>query len=455
MGRKYPKNSAADPRNRAELGGAARIEPRSISDLKPNPRNARTHSKKQIRQIANSIEAFGFINPVIIDGHDNIIAGHGRIRAAELLKLTRVPTIRRSNMSEAQIRAYVIADNRLAELAGWDREVLAIELQQLGELDLGFDLEIAGFECAEIDLLIADLDEDDEPDEEEGLPDLVEATEPSSRPGDLWQLGDHLLYCGDATSSRSYEIVMSGEQAQQIFTDPPYNLPISGHVSGLGRIKHHDFRMASGEMSAQEFEKFLCSAFYLMASHSVDGSLHYICMDWRHIGEITAAGTAAYQELKNLCVWVKSNGGMGSFYRSRHELVFVFKSGTGRHVNNVELGRFGRWRSNVWEYAGVNSLKGDRLEELAMHPTVKPVAMVADAILDASRRHDIILDPFSGSGTTIIACEKTGRRARAIELEPQYVDVAIQRFQNMTGKVARHRQSGLSYEEVADARKAQ
>ena len=328
--------------------------------------------------------------------------------------------------------------------------MLATELQLLSTLDLDFDLDLTGFETAEIDLLIGSLEADDRPAEPEPAFEGPDRSKPAvSVPGDIWRLGDHVLLCGDALKAESYAALMGGEKAKMVFTDPPYNVPIAGHVSGLGKIKHDDFAMASGEMSESEFIGFLRTAFGHMADFSVDGSLHYLCMDWRHAYELLDAARSVYSELKNLCVWNKDNGGMGSLYRSKHELVFVFKNGTAKHVNNVELGRYGRNRTNVWDYAGANSLTGGRKQDLALHPTVKPVALVADAILDASKRGSIILDPFAGSGSTLLAAEKIGRRARAIELDPYYVDTIIRRFQKETGKEAVIADSGLPFDALA------
>jgi DNA modification methylase len=335
-------------------------------------------------------------------------------------------------MSEAEIRAYVIADNRLAENAGWDRALLGLELQYLTELEIDFDVTVTGFELPEIDILIGDLsltaNDNDSADAIVG----VAAGPAISRPGDIWQIGSHRLICGDSTKVEIYKALLCDEQAQMVFTDPPYNVPISGHVGGLGAIQHREFAMASGEMSQPEFAAFLQSVFSQLAAFSVDGAIHFQCMDWRHVQEVIAAGNAAYSELKNICVWAKNNGGMGSLYRSQHEFVFVFKSGTASHINNVELGKHGRYRTNVWNYAGVNSFGGDR-SDLSLHPTVKPVAMVADAVRDCSHRKGIVLDAFAGSGTTLIAAEKTGRRGYGIEIDPLYCDVTIRRLRSVCG----------------------
>jgi hypothetical protein len=310
------------------------VELCEISTLRPRRGNPRTHSKKQLRQIADSIRTFGFTNPVLLDDAGGVIAGHGRIEAAKLLDMAEVPTIRLKDMTEAEIRAYVIADNRLAENAGWDRELLAIELQYLCELDLDFDVTITGFAMPEIDVLFGELQaaasDDSEHDPADEVPEVDNSGPAVTRPGDLWLVGKHRLICGDATDPTSYVSLLGGERAQMVFTDPPYNVPIDGHVCGLGSVKHREFAMASGEMSKDEFAGFLKTAFGNLAAHAADGAIHYICMDWRHITEVLAAAEGVFTELKNLCVWAKTNGGMGALYRSQHELVFVFKSGTRR-----------------------------------------------------------------------------------------------------------------------------
>jgi DNA modification methylase len=462
----HTENSLLSPSADASVNGGVQIDSRQLGHvpglseqkiqlcpltrLKPYKNNARTHSKKQIRQIANSIKRFGFTNPVLIDDAGEIIAGHGRVEAAKLLGLAAVPTIRLSHLSETEKRAYILADNRLAEKAGWDREILAIELQ--GLVDLDFDVEITGFSTADIDITLGDAAEatGKQPGPEEEVPDV--RTTAVSRP--LWVLGPHRLLCGSALDADSYDLLIGQGRAEMIFTDPPYNVRIDGHVSGHGRVRHREFAMASGEMSEDEFTAFLKAVFGCLADHSADGSIHFVCMDWRHLWEALRAGREVYSELKNVAVWNKTNGGMGSFYRSKHELVFVWKRGTAPHINNFELGQHGRYRTNVWDYAGVNTMRPGRMDELAMHPTVKPVALVADAIKDCSRRKGIILDPFMGSGTTVIAAERTGRRAYGIEIDPAYVDVAVRRWQTYTGKTATLLATGQTFEEVEEARQA-
>jgi DNA modification methylase len=401
-------------------------EPKS---LEPRASNPRTHSKKQIEQLKRSIQEFGFVRPILLDDKDGIIAGHGSTLAAIELGMSDIPTVRVDHLSPAQIRAYVIADNKLAENAGWDRNLLALELQELS-LSFKFDVSLTGFEMPEVDVLLGELDGGS--DEADVVAEPNRDKPAITKPGDLWQMGNHFLYCGDSTVELSYRTLLRGEKAQAVFTDPPYNVPIAGNVSGLGKNVHREFAMASGEMTPAEFTAFLSSVFQNLVEFSTDGSLHYICMDWRHMREVLDA-SVSYREFKNLCVWAKTNAGMGALYRSQHELVFVYKNGTANHINNVELGRFGRNRTNVWTYAGVNAFGKDRDTELAMHPTVKPVALVTDAILDCSNRGSIILDSFAGSGTTLIAAEKTGRRGFGIEIDPYYVDTILQRFKDVYG----------------------
>lgn len=429
-------------------GVALAVRMRPVGELRPYARNARTHSRRQVRQIADSITRFGFTNPVLTDDAGGIIAGHGRVAAAQLLGITEVPTIALSHLSPEERRAYVLADNKLAENAGWDRETLAIELQ--GLIDIGFDLELTGFSLAEIDFTLDAARErsSDGAGREDRLP--AEVTGPAvTRPGDLWNLGGHRLVCGDARDAEAVDRVMAGEPADVIFADPPYNVPIDGHVSGLGRIRHREFAFASGEMSAAAFIAFLEASLGQAARVAKDGAIAFVCMDWRHMGELLAAGKKVFSALKNLCVWNKTNGGMGSFYRSKHELVFVFKVGTAAHTNSFGLGETGRYRTNVWDYAGVNVPGRAAEEALAMHPTVKPVALIADALRDCSRRGETVLDPFAGSGSTLIAAESCGRRARLVEYDPLYCDVILRRWQDWSGRPALRMADGARFDVIA------
>jgi DNA modification methylase len=440
------------PEHSLKESTSLKIVYRRIDTLKPDPANPRRHTKRQIRQIADSIETFDFNVPILIDGDDNIVAGHGRFFACRLLGITEVPTLCLDHLTPEQARAFMIADNRLTEIGTWDDRLLAEQLRGLSLSGLDFNIEVTGFEMGEIDLRIASLEEPPERDDDPAdVVPGVSAGPSLSKVGDLWDLDRHRLLCGSALETPAFAALMGEEQAAMGFTDPPYNVPIEGHASGLGATHHRPFPMASGEMDSTEFTSFLCEAFRNLAAFSVDGSIHFVCMDWRHVEELLAAGRAAYGELKNLCVWVKDNAGMGSLYRSQHELVFVFKHGRNGHRNNVQLGRFGRNRSNIWHYPGANSFArcGEEANLLALHPTVKPVAMVADAILDCSARGDIVLDAFLGSGTTVIAAERTGRRCYGLELDPAYIDTIVRRWQALTGGSARHAASGRSFDDLA------
>ncbi len=434
------------------IANTHQIEMRPISSLKPYVGNARTHSKKQIKQIATSIQRFGFTNPVLVSNDDEIIAGHGRVIAAKEIGLLTVPTLRLSHLSPAERRAYVLADNKLALNAGWDNEILAIELQAL--LDIDFDVTLTGFSLAETDLVL-DL-AGDRSTEEVAPADLVPAplATPVSRQGDLWSLGRHRLLCGDARSRTDYRLLLGNEPVDLVFTDPPYNVPIDGHVSGLGTVHHREFAMASGEMSREAFTDFLTQTLSLAASVCRDGAIAFVCMDWRHMGELLEAGEASFTELKNMCVWNKTNGGMGTFYRSKHELVFVFKVGSAPHTNTFGLGDTGRYRTNVWDYPGVSSISAHRVEDQAMHPTVKPTALVADAIRDCTKRGQTVLDIFGGSGTTLIAAETCGRRGRLIEYDPIYCDTTVARWQRLTGKQATLAETRETFEDTAEKRES-
>ncbi|SFK85437.1 site-specific DNA-methyltransferase [Methylocapsa palsarum] len=427
-----PKSGSSRSRN--NNGVFSRI---AVEALVANPQNPRVHNRLQVRAIAQSIKSFGFNAPILIDSTNRVVAGHGRLEAAKLLKLSTVPVIRLGHLTEAQTQAYMLADNKLTDRSSWDDRKLAMVLKELSDLSVEFQIEATGFEAPEIDLRIQSL----EPSEDTDAADEFEPLDGPrvSRQGDIWLLGDHRLMCGDALDSHAYGALLGVEKAAAVFTDPPYNVQIKGNVTGKGRKRHREFPMASGEMSKQEFDCFLADAFRLVTSHSTDHATFFACMDWRHVQEITSAIQSVDCELLNICVWVKTNGGMGSLYRSRHELVFVFGKDGEKHVNNVQLGRHGRNRTNVWNYPGMNSFaRNGRKRALDLHPTVKPISMVADAILDVTRRGDIILDPFCGSGTTILAAERVGRRAYAIELDPGHVDTTIARWRKLTQRNVVH-----------------
>ncbi len=417
---------------------------RQTSTLKESPQNARTHSKQQINQIANSIREFGFTCPLLVDRSNTVIAGNGRLAAARLIGLTELPTICLENLTATQIRAYALADNKLSENAGWNREILAIELQELLSIESGFDIALTGFETAEIDLILQESAH--QPDPADELP-AVDTAIPVSAQGDLWALGKHRLLCGNSLEETSFAALMGRRKAGLIFTDPPYNVVVDGNACGRGNIHHREFAMASGELTATEFTAFLAKSLSLLAKYSSPGSVHFVCHDWRHMGEFLVAGKQVYSTLLNLVVWAKDNGGLGSLYRSQHELIFVFRNGQQSHRNNVLLGKYGRNRTNVWQYPGINTLSKQSEEGnlLALHPTVKPTAMVADAILDCSARGDIVLDAFLGSGTTLLAAERTGRICYGLEIDPIYCDVVIQRWQRLTGGEAVHALSGQTF----------
>ncbi len=357
--------------------------------------------------------------------------------------MDEVPVIVLTELSEAELRAYALADNKIAQNAGWDAKLLAIEFEELHAIEKAFDLEITGFSTTEIDLLSQMTPEEAKL---EHVPELDKRATRGVERGDLWVLGKHRLLCGDTRDPESFTRLMQGDLARLVFSDPPFNVKIDGHVGGLGKTKHAEFAMATGEMSKEEFTRFLETAFRNAADVSMDGAIHYQCMDWRHIDEMTDAGSAVYSDLKNICVWAKDNGGMGSFYRSQHEFVFVWKVGSAPHLNTVELGKNGRYRTNVWNYRGATKTGPDA--ELALHPTVKPVPMIMDAIKDTSKQGEIVLDPFGGSGSTLIAAEKTKRRARLIEYEPGYCEVTIKRWQKLVRMPAILEATGETFEAV-------
>jgi DNA modification methylase len=415
------------------------------TSLKPHPQNPRVHTDKQVGQIAQSIEAFGFNVPILVDDRQNVVAGHGRLLAARKLGWNTIPVIKLKHLTESQYSAFLIADNRLTENSSWDERLLGEQLKVLSELELDFDLEITGFEMAEIDVLIDGLETLNEPDPDDRLPAIE--TSAVSVSGDLWQLGKHRVLCGNALIPENYERLMDGAKADLLIADPPYNVAIDGHASGLGKVRHREFAMASGEMSSAEFTEFLRKAMMLSRQSSQPGSLAYYFMDFRHMKQILSAGADVYGELMNLCVWAKNNAGMGSFYRSAHELIFLFKHGGCSHRNNIQLGKFGRYRTNVWNYPSANtfSRSGPDGDLLALHPTPKPVALIADAIKDSTARGALVLDPFLGSGTAVIAAERTGRVCYGLELDPLYVDALIRRWQRRTKREAIHVESGESF----------
>lgn len=421
------------------------VELVDIELIKPFSSNARAHSRKQIQRIVGSIKQFGFTNPLLIDNDNEIIAGHGRYEAAQQLKLKTVPAIRLHHLDDAGKRALRLADNRIAELSRWSPELLASELSVLIETD--FAVEVTGFDAIDLDKILSPSTSTDDPDD---APVPLPANCPVSRLGDLWLLGEHKVICGDARLPETYDTLLGTDLVDLVIADPPYNVPIQGHVSGTAR--HGNFAMASGEMSQDDFRGFLTAVLALSHERSRLGSVHFVFMDWRGLAQLLAVGEKVYGHLLNLCVWAKTNAGMGSFYRSQHELVAVFRHGDVSHVNNVQLGRLGRYRSNLWTYAGATTFSRTRRLDLVDHPTVKPVAMIADAIHDASKPADLVLDPFGGSGSTLLAAQSAGRRAALIEIDPAYVDVILRRFEEATGIVPHLSSDGSTVHEVKQQR---
>lgn len=448
--RRRVNSPAGDPElARAAAAFAPQVSERRLSDLKVSVRNARTHSQKQIHLIAESIREFRFTTPILIKTDGEIVAGHGRYQAAKLLGMETVPVICIDHLGPQQIRALRIADNRLAELSGWDAEILKLELGEL--IDLDFEVEITGFENAQIDVILdAGPPAAAKADPADVLPALQDVA--VTVRGDLWLLGEHRILCGDARERADYQTLLGGELAQMVFVDPPYNVRVDGHVSGLGKVRHREFAMASGEMSKLEFTGFLHAVFAEIAEASQDGALIYSCIDGPHLHEMLNAGYGVFDELKSVITWAKANAGMGSLYRSQTELITLWKKGKAPHINNVELGKHGRYRTTLWSYAGVNGFRKGRMAELASHPTVKPCAMVMDAIKDCSKPKGIILDSFSGSGTTLIAAAKTKRRGYVMEFDPHYVDGAIRRWETLFKDEARHAETGLTFAEMAAQR---
>ncbi|WP_375780252.1 site-specific DNA-methyltransferase [Bradyrhizobium sp. ma5] len=421
------------------------IQYRAVAELLLDARNPRQHSNRQVNQLADSIREFGFVMPIVTDDKGNVIVGHGRVLAAKKLGMAKIPVVEIRHLSAAQLKALRIADNKLALNAHWDERLLGESLVELKELDQDFDLSVTGFTLPEIDLTIQKLNELPVEDRE----DISAVTGvPVCQVGELWQLGGHRVYCGDARSEATFAELMRNKRGDVVVIDPPYNVPIDGHVSGKGKTVHREFAQGVGELSRDEFIRFLNDSCMRLAKYSKSGAIHFVFMDWAHLDELLAAGREAYSELKNIAVWVKSAAGMGSLYRSQHELVCVFKSGTARHTNNIELGKNGRNRSNIWRYdsASTQARKGNNVLEL--HPTVKPVPLVMDALLDCSHRGEIVIDSFLGSGTTLLAAERTGRICRGVELDPLYIDTAIRRWQNLTGQDAVRLSDGKLFREV-------
>lgn len=426
-----------------------RIEYRPVSSLERYARNAKNHPKAQIKKIAASIKAFGWTNPIIIDASGTILCGHGRLEAAISIGMNTVPTIMIDHLSDADRSAYIIADNIIAEQAGWSKQTLASELSGLAEI--GYELELTGLDTLKIETLLSIDDPEEEVDDDVELLDDNEA--PVCRIGDLWDIGNQRLIVGDARDPDVYDRLLGKETVQLVITDPPYGCRIENNVSGNGKVKHTDFVAGAGETSLPEFSMTLLRpAFKCMARHCTSGAIAFVFSDWRAAPYVLDAASGVFLETKQLIVWAKTNGGQGAFYRSAHELIYAFKVSEGHHINNFKLGEGGRYRTNVWTYAGANVFRAGRMQDLTDHPTVKPKKMIADAILDCSKRGGVILDAFAGSGTTLCAAAITGRFGRAIELDPKYADVILRRVQKETGEMAM--MDGQPFDDVARERGA-
>jgi DNA modification methylase len=427
-----------------------RVEHVPTDSITPSADNPRRHPRSQIRQLSKAIRDLGFINPIIIDQDGIIVAGHARHQVAIELGLEQVPTIMVDHLNKHQLRLYRLADNKLCENGEWDPELLAIDLKLLIEHE--FDMEITGFSAPEIDLVLQSQPVSTLEDPPASDPEDINS--PVVIPGDVFQLGPHRILCGDIRNQITVQQFLGDIRADAVFTDPPFNVPIAGHVSGLGKHTHAEFAMASGEMDSFQFTEFLRTSLGNLVRVSRNGAVHFVCMDWRHLAELYAAAVEIYNTQLNLCVWSKSNGGMGSLYRSQHELIGVYRVGSEPHLNNVELGKHDRYRTNVWSYAGQNAFGAKRDEDLALHPTVKPIPLIADALLDVTSRGDHVLDGFLGSGSTLLAAEQIGRIAYGIEIDPRYIEVTLQRWFALTGEEALHELSGMTLSELRAQRLA-
>ncbi len=403
----------------------------------------RTHTPAKIRKLTKSIKRFGILAPLLISSNQ-IVDGIARFQAAKGAGLEAVPTIDISYFSENELRALRLALNRLQEEVQWNKKAVALELSFL--INEGFDLDEIAFDTAEIENHL-EIGESVADVEDLNVSSLAMAA--VSRLGDVWLLkgnhGEHRVGCGDFRDEELRKRIFGESLAAACVTDPPYNVRIQGHVSGTK--KHKEFPFASGEMTDEQYEIFLRALLVIIYRHLLRNAIAFVSVDWRHCRHLAAAGAACELELLNVCVWTKSNPGMGSFYRSQHELIFVFKLNGQPYRNNIELGRHGRSRSNVWPYRGVNVFGAER-HLLESHPTPKPSAMIADAILDVTLPGEIVFDPFLGSGTTLIAAERTHRRCHAMEIEPKYVDLGIRRWQLETGLEAFRLSDGLSFAEA-------
>lgn len=445
----------------SEVFVASMIVMISINLLNLGNRRLRRRNAKAFNKLVRSIKHFGIARPILIDRHNKMIDGYGIVEAAIELGIEQVPAIVIDHLPPEDIKALGIALNKIQELGEWNEDVLRQELEFILELDAKYDLEVTGLELGEIEFHLSDTDQDgdaEQPDPSDTVPLAMSDPDyaPVSRLGDLFLLQgkdfEHRVYCGDARSKKAIAEALGELVATMVLTDPPFNVRIQGHVGGLGKTAHREFVMASGEMKPDEFYKFLRSSLKRMKQALKDGGLLYIYMDKNGLELLLKAGRKIGLKMHSICIWKKPNGGMSSLYRSQHEFIVIFKKGKASHVNNILLGKYGRYRTTVWEYPGFNSFSRERRELFHLHPTLKNVQMLADAIRDVTKRGDVVLDSFAGAGSTTIASEKTSRQSVSVELDPIYIDTILKRFENEFGTEALHAETGMTFSELADAR---
>ena len=425
-----------------------KIETVKVEQLKPYKNNAKIHSPDQISQIAESIQQFGFVNPILIDENDEIIAGHGRFEAAKILNLSQVPVIRIGHLTNVQKRKLRIADNRISENGGgWDADLLNIEISELCELEDIADITITGFNDIEIDQILTEPRTKSEVKKLDAVP-YVADDEIITVPGDIWEFdGGHRIICGDSIDRDTFAKLLGNKRVNLVLQDPPFNIKIKGFVSGNGTVKHPDFAMATGEMSDSEYTEFLGKNFALCSEYATDNAMIFNFIDWRNVMPMLTACKQHFARHINLCVWVKNKAGMGTPYRSQHELCTVFLNKAGKVTDHIKLGKYGRNRSNVWHYYGCNSY-GPHRNDLKMHPTVKSFEMLSDIMLDVTSIGDAVLDCFLGSGSTFIAAQRHKRICYGIEYEPKYVDTCVKRFYEAFGIDAINARTGKTYTQL-------
>ena len=447
-----PHELKASPRPQAAQPNDLEITYLAVGKIREFADHPRVHSKKAVAKAKQLLAAHGQIVPVVVDATGEILDGVLRYRALCELGYDEIRVVVVTNRDPATLKAIRLALNRLPQDAKWDDEKLRSEFAALIELD--YDLNLTGFEAAEFDMAFSIDEPAPKAIEAEAAEDLEPVTEPATKAGDVWHLGRHILACGDARDHALLARLMGDVKASAAIVDFPYNVPIGGFVSGLGKKVHKDFAMASGEMSGAQFTDFLAAGIDALKTALAPGAICFFFMDWRHAGELIDAARRCDLVPMNLCVWVKTNPGMGTFYRSAHELCFVYKHGDAAHINNFELGQHGRSRSNVWTYAGMNVFGKDRTDLLKAHPTVKPQPLLIDMIKDVTKRGQTVIDTFVGSGSTILAAEETGRTCIGVELDAGYADVAIQRWQKRAGKDAIHSVTGHAFDDLASKTEA-